>query len=169
MHYLGPVQTVATLASAYLAMRPRLLRLAQRMLGCPDAAADVAQDTWLRAAASGTPPRDSVGLLLHIARNLARDRLRQRARDGLDRDLEPEAADPLANPEQTAADRQLLRRLDAAIAGLPPRCREAFVLARLEGLPHAAIAARMGISARTVENHVAFALVHLRGALREGD
>lgn len=163
------MQAAALLATAYLAIRPRLLRLARRMLGCPEAAAEVAQDTWLRAATASSPAQDPVGLLLHITRNLALDRLRQRAQSLVVGEAWPEPADPCASPEGIAADRQALRHLDAAIAALPPRCREAFLLARIEGLPHATIARRMGISARTVENHIAFAMLQLRAAMRGHD
>jgi RNA polymerase sigma-70 factor (ECF subfamily) len=156
----------AALDATWPATRPRLERLARRLLGCPYDADDVAQDAWLRAALSPTPARDPSGLLLAVARNLARDRLRART-PALLQAVGVDAADPSPCPERLAADREALRRLNAAIAALPPRCGEAFRLARLEGLSHAAIGARMGISPRSVENHVANALLHLRAASRD--
>jgi RNA polymerase sigma factor (sigma-70 family) len=47
-----------------------------------------------------------------------------------------------------------LRRLQIALDQLAPRCREAFVLGRIEGLSRREIAARMGISESTVRQHL---------------
>lgn len=51
--------------------------------------------------------------------------------------------------------RDLLRRLQAALDHLPPRCREAVILKRIEGLTQREIAQRMGISEKVVGNYVA--------------
>lgn len=63
--------------------------------------------------------------------------------------------DDAASPEQTAIDRDELRRLAHAIAAMPPKTRQAFVLRRVEGLPQRAIAVQMGITENTVETHIA--------------
>lgn len=42
-----------------------------------------------------------------------------------------------------------------AVAALPDRCREIVVLRKLQGLPQREVAARLGISERTVEVQVA--------------
>jgi RNA polymerase sigma-70 factor (ECF subfamily) len=47
------------------------------------------------------------------------------------------------------------------VAGLPPRTREVFLMHRVEELGYKAIAARLGISVRTVEWHVAEAVARL--------
>jgi RNA polymerase sigma factor (sigma-70 family) len=161
--------SAADLTAAYLAQRHRLERAALRLLGCPAAAADIAQDAWAQAAAAVEPARDPAGFLHRIARNLALDRLRRRARQALPIDAAAphQLADAAPGPERIAAGRQALGRVRDAIAALPPRAREAFLLARLDGLSHAAIAARMGVSPRTVENHVALALLRLRQAVRD--
>ena len=58
-------------------------------------------------------------------------------------------------------DRELRRCVDS----LPPRGREAFVLAFHEGMSHARIAEIMGVSVSTVENHLYSALKSLRARL----
>jgi len=49
---------------------------------------------------------------------------------------------------------------------LPPRCREVFMLAHMEGVPHRRIAEILGVSLSTVENHLYNALKVLRARLR---
>lgn len=68
-------------------------------------------------------------------------------------------------PEASAAAGEELGRTGAAIASLPGKCREAFVLRRVEGLPQREIARRMGISENTVEKHIGKALRLLVRAL----
>lgn len=60
-----------------------------------------------------------------------------------------------ASPEQSAVDRDELMRLAEAIATLPGKTREAFVLRRVHCLPQREIALRMRISENTVEKHIA--------------
>jgi RNA polymerase sigma-70 factor (ECF subfamily) len=75
--------------------------------------------------------------------------------DDLDRLDQPDDA---ASPEQYAIDRDELNHLARAIAAMPLKTREAFILRRVEGLPQRAIAAQMGISENTVETHISRAI-----------
>jgi RNA polymerase sigma-70 factor (ECF subfamily) len=59
------------------------------------------------------------------------------------------------DPETVAADRDELSRLGRAIADLPPRMREVFVLRRVEGLSQRLVAERLGVSEKTVEKQMA--------------
>lgn len=63
-------------------------------------------------------------------------------------------ADDAASAEQSAIDRDELRRLAEAVAAMPPQMREAFVLRRVHDLPQREIAKRMRISESTVEKHI---------------
>lgn len=58
------------------------------------------------------------------------------------------------SPDQHAIAGQELRRIGALVAALPARCREAFMLRKVQGLSQREIAARMRISENTVEKHV---------------
>lgn len=62
--------------------------------------------------------------------------------------------DDAASPEQLAIDRDELRQLARAIAAMPLKTREAFILRRVDGLPQRQIAAQMRISENTVETHI---------------
>ena len=77
-------------------------------------------------------------------------------------DLEQlEHPDGAASPERQAIDRDELRQLARAIAAMPAKTREAFVLRRVEGLPQREIAARMRISENTVETHISRGILFL--------
>jgi RNA polymerase sigma-70 factor (ECF subfamily) len=57
-------------------------------------------------------------------------------------------------PDRNVFARDVLRRLRIAIDRLPPRCREAVILKRIDGLSHREIAQRMGIGEQVVANYV---------------
>lgn len=126
---------------------------------CPQWASDVTQDTFCRLLESGlpTPLRDARNYLTVVARRLLIDDIRRR-------DLEKAILDASAaltgqveelTPERIVAAAQLLNGLIALLAPMPGEVREAFLLRRVDGLGHAEIAARLGISDRTVKRHVA--------------
>jgi len=58
------------------------------------------------------------------------------------------------SPDRCAAASEELRRVGRLIAGLPDKCRQAFVLRKVHGLSQRQIAASMGISESTVEKHI---------------
>ena len=59
-----------------------------------------------------------------------------------------------AGPERIASSRQELARIWTLIEGLPDKCRQAFVLRRVEGYSQREISERMQISENTVEKHI---------------
>jgi len=147
-----------------------------RQVGCRDTAADLAQESFARvisAQQAGVAITDLRALLFRTARNLVIDRHRRQAvRQHDDLDALPDAEQPLApeqeQPEEALSRRQQDEALLAAIESLPPRCREAFVLSRFEGLPHQEIAERMSISKNMVAQHVARGLLACQAALEGG-
>ena len=62
---------------------------------------------------------------------------------------------------------ELEMKIDLAIQSLPEKCREVFVLNRMEGLKYAQIADKLGISIKTVEAQMSKALSVLREHLKE--
>ncbi|MND67281.1 putative RNA polymerase sigma factor FecI [compost metagenome] len=68
----------------------------------------------------------------------------------------PEAEAP--SPEERELILELLERIALMLDRLKPKARTAFLLAQCEGLTHKEVAARMGISLRSVERYVADAL-----------
>ncbi len=61
----------------------------------------------------------------------------------------------------------LLEELDAALAELPPEQREAFVEHEIEGRSFNEIAARTGVGINTLLSRKRYAVLYLRGRLRE--
>ncbi|WP_369414055.1 sigma factor-like helix-turn-helix DNA-binding protein [Desertivirga xinjiangensis] len=58
-------------------------------------------------------------------------------------------------------------QLDAYLENLPKRCREIFFMSRKQMLSNDEIAAKLGISKRSVENQITFALKHLRVSIKD--
>ena len=76
--------------------------------------------------------------------------------------------DPDSNPViQHLFDQDLRQALDHSIDALPDRSREVFRLSYVDGLTHAEIGAKLGISERTVDWHIYTALQSLRSSLSE--
>lgn len=70
-------------------------------------------------------------------------------------------------PDRLAEARQELTLIVAALNELPERMRNIFILARLENLPRAEIAARLGISKRLVEQQITLATACLADCRRK--
>lgn len=76
-------------------------------------------------------------------------------------------AQPIADPSQSVMEEQRKTAVQLAFQALPPVCRQVLTLRHHEGLTHAEIGARLGISRSMVEKHVARGLKELRAKLKE--
>lgn len=146
-----------------------LLNFCWRNLRNREAAADLVQESYARVLGEAAV-REPRALLYRTARNLMIDQHRRaalRRHEALD--ALPEAAHPAGplhlQPEQALESSQDWHACVAAIDALPPRCRDAFVLHVFEELPHAQIAARMGISVSMVEKHIARGMLSCQAQL----
>ena len=136
---------------------PALRRFARRRVGAQESE-DIVQDIYLHAlqrvdVAKLESPR---AYLFRIAANLSvdamrRDRIRSRYVQEAARADQAEQA----NSGDTIATLMEFQKLRASLARLPALYREIFLLKRLEHLTSAEIAARVGVSVRTVERHLA--------------
>lgn len=79
-----------------------------------------------------------------------------------------ELADDAPSPEHEVIDRDELQRLSVAIAALPEKVREVFVLRRVHGLSQRQTAARLGLAESTVEKHMAKGFLLLPDLLAHG-
>ncbi|WP_335964812.1 RNA polymerase sigma-70 factor [Galbibacter sp. PAP.153] len=64
-------------------------------------------------------------------------------------------------------ENELKSKIDQSIELLPEKCRQVFVKSRVEGLKRNEIATILNISPRTVDNHIANALKHMKFHLRD--
>jgi RNA polymerase sigma-70 factor, ECF subfamily len=128
-------------------------RYALSQLRSPQDAEDAAQNTFLRAFTAlqkGTVPENEAAWLFKIAHNVcASSKLAwlRRRRVEAPRDL---AALPL-EPSSPESRRDELTGLEDALAAMPPRLREAFLLREWQGLSYAEIAERLDTSRSAVE------------------
>ena len=140
-----------------LRLVPRVLGYAARLLGDRAEAEDVAQDAMLRLwrAAPGWRAGEAqvTTWLYRVVTNLCTDRLRGRVRRRTDT-LEdaPEVADAAKGVEAGLIEADRMAALDAALAELPERQRQALVLRHLEGLSNPEIAVVMDIGVEAVES-----------------
>jgi RNA polymerase sigma-70 factor (ECF subfamily) len=81
------------------------------------------------------------------------------------------SADEHPTAERTLLDRERLRRLQAALAGMPDRMREAVRLYRLEDVPQKQIAERLGMTVSGVEKLLRRAVkeIHAHKLVGEAD
>ena len=147
-------------------------------------AEDLFQETWLRVARSGRDESragDTKAWLFTIAANLHRDGLRrkkirrlfflERAKAMTDEAADADAGWDAAgfSSRDFAARSDLRLCLDRAVAGLPARQREIFVLKDIEGYKHEEIGRMLGIPETTVRTLLHRAVKSLQKALAAFD
>lgn len=81
----------------------------------------------------------------------------------------PEATCQAPLPAQQYAAAREFERLAHAITQLPSRCQMVFIMHKIHELPQAEVAARMGISLKTVEKHLRLGLAACRAHLDRVD
>jgi RNA polymerase sigma-70 factor (ECF subfamily) len=165
------------LEALYRIHRAALLRTLVARTGDAGEAEDILQEMWIRLRHASTfPIANGRAYLFRMAQNLLLDRLREKQRrmrreriwlDNLAGDAGggSERADGGPNAEEMMLDREEAARLASALATLPDGARRAFELHKIEGLSHAEVAMRLGISRSGVEKHMAVAMKYLRRAL----
>ena len=136
-------------------LTPRVLGYAARLLGDPSEAEDVTQEAMLRlwkVAPDWRQGEAKVSTWLYqVVTNLCTDRLRKRGRNApLDAAGEPADSSPAADARMTEVQRA--DALQAALADLPERQRQAVILRHLEGLSNPEIARIMDIGIEAVES-----------------
>ena len=129
----------------------------RRKLGCPQSAADLAHDTFIRVLSAREAPTliEPRAFLTTVAKRVLFNYYRRQ-------DLERAYLDALAQmPEHVAPSEeeraiilQTLVELDQLLDGLPVQVKRAFLLAQLDGLTYAQIGAQLGISIATVKRHL---------------
>ncbi len=172
----------ATRLDAFLlSVQARAVRVAEIATRSRDDALDIVQDAMLHLARSygRRPPEEWPPLFHRIVENKIRDFQRRqtvrnriffwrsRQADDLDEPQADELAPDLSVPDATERlmQAEALQRLKCAIATLPERQRQAFVLRVWDGLSTDQAATVMGCSDGSVKTHLSRALAALRAQL----
>lgn len=166
-------EPLADVDQLYRSQRARIVRLCTMLLGNEHEAEEVSQDVFLklhRAFAEGDPDSVWPAWLTTVALNACRDKRRSRwfrwwrTSDEL---VETHFAAAGPSPERAALDGATRERIWSALAELPARQREVFVLRHIESWNTAEVAAALQLSTGTVKRHLFRAVQHLRVALRD--
>ena len=136
------------------------------------AACDIVQETFLRLWKKRNElqedPAQVSGYVYTIARHLRADRLRKQARETLQEEITDEDAGAVMPSDSSSSDTAYLRRrLNAALAQLPPLVREAFSLFQVSELSVREIAHITGASESLVKVRVHRAKMKLRELLAD--
>ncbi len=136
------------------------------------AACDIVQETFLRLWKKKDElledPAQVSGYVYTIARNLRADRMRKQARETLQDEIKDEDAGAVMPSDSSASDSAYLRRrLNEALAQLPPLVREAFTLFQISELSVREIARITGASESLVKVRVHRAKQKLRELLAD--
>jgi RNA polymerase sigma factor (sigma-70 family) len=145
-----------------------LLRFIAAKVGSQQEAHEIAQEAYVHLLQLDHPAAVSFlrAFLFKTAGNLAIDRLRQRGRRAhLRTDGEVDFAVFELTPERQLAGEQAVAIFGAAVAQLPAKCRQAFLLHRIYDLEIDEIAKSMGIGACMVRRYIVRALDHVRQRL----
>jgi len=142
-----------------LPLEASLMRFLRNTYRNPAELADLRQDIYaeLIETAQAHIPDPTKPFVFSVARNVMVSRMRRERIVPMktlpDMDALALASDaPL--PDRAVAAREELQHVRSAIDRLSPRCREAVMLARVEGLSGREIATRLNLSESTVSDYV---------------
>ncbi|TVP49092.1 MAG: RNA polymerase sigma-70 factor [Gemmatimonadales bacterium] len=162
----GDRKAMDTLVAEYW---DRLVAFTAGMNGSTESAEDLVQGVFLRiweGRGEWTPTDRLQGLLYRMTRNAALNGIRdQRNRTRLLSGFQSWRSRP-ATPDEALDQQDMTMSVEMAVASLPPRQREVFILARYHGQSYREIADVLEVSPQTVANHMSAALRALRSQLQ---
>ncbi|WP_335945428.1 RNA polymerase sigma factor [Pseudomonas sp. G166] len=135
-----------------------LLAWLRRNVACAQRAEDLSQDTFVRLLGREEfkAPREPRAFLVAIAKGLLFDYFRRAAVEQAylsELMLIPEAEQPSVEEQQIILED--LKHIDRLLGQLSSKARAAFLYNRLDGLGHAEIAERLGVSVPRVRQYLA--------------
>lgn len=152
-----------SLATLYRGHHGWLLGWLRQRLACPQQAADLAQDTFVRLLVQreAQAPREPRAFLATVARGLLIDHYRRASLERAYLDALAQLPEPeVPSPESQALVMETLLAIDRLLDGLKPVVREAFLLSQLDGLTYPQIAERLGLSVSSIQQYMTQAFTH---------
>lgn len=136
-----------------------------------DIAEDIVQDTFLKIwiiRDTLAPAKSFFSLIAKIGTNLCYDHFRYQAVRLRHKDIIPKPEESYYDNPEATHDLYVMQEVITKEVNeqLPEKCREIFILSRMEGLANKEIAAILGLSRRTVENQLYRALKILKKQLK---
>ena len=146
-----------------------LLPSIYRQTYCKHSAYDILHDALIRFALTKNPNRQQQphAYLRTITQNLMLEKYRQESYSKNYQNSLNDEELTAPSPEHLADLRQRLMLLNQIIEDLPARCREVFILFRLDGIKQNQIAEQLNISLNMVERHLIRALLDIRAARKQ--
>lgn len=146
-----------------------LCAYARRWVNDPDVAEDLVQDFFVRLWTNSSKIEITSSLKSYFFTSIKNRAVNYLKHDKIKEKFGVQAmigqTEEYSNWEFT--EPELTELIEKGIQKLPPRCREIFILSRVEGKDNAKIAEMLGISKRTVELQISNALKILRTELKE--
>lgn len=149
----GDAKALEALVSRHLTA---VYQVALRVVGDPDVAEDVAQESFVRLLHQSLPEGEARPWLFTVATNLVRDRARKRQRHLRLAEAVPAPA-PREPPDVSTERADEIRRVRAALDEVPERDRT-LLLMREEGFKYDEIARVVGVAPGSVGTLLARAL-----------
>lgn len=143
---------------------PSLFRYVHRLVGDPDLAADVVQESFVRLLDNPMPREEAKRWLFTVATNLVRDDARTRSRRQRLLSEHYEGPTPEENPHVTASRRERIEAVREALDRVPDRDRT-MLLMREEGFRYAEIADAVGVAPGSVGTLLSRALARFEREL----
>ena len=164
----GRTGRLETLAREY---RPALRRYFSKRADQHADVEDLVQEVLVRLAVRGDCDtiEQPEAYLMRTATNVWRDFLRKKkthAQDAHEEYIEGYLLEE-NGPARELEGRESVHAVLAALAALPQRTRQVFVLCRVEGIRQRNVAKRLGVSVSAVEKHMIRAIAHLASVLGE--
>lgn len=154
----------------------RMENFAAHILGDAAAAEDVVQDSFVKLYSKyrGKDEKNFAPLLFTVLRNSCKDTLRRRLSKGnvittdfsdITESEKLYSSIMLNGSGDALIYDELVKEVEIVLSSLPDRCREIFVMSRIDGLKNKEIAFRLGITEQAVKNQISKALKILRAAI----
>ncbi len=162
----------AAFTQLYQVFYKKLVHFSSSLIHSQEIAEEVVEDVFVKlwSDKSLTAAIDNIKVYLYVAvKNKSLNALSQKARqlitapfDYLDSSVEDFHSDPY----DVLVTREMMKKMQAAIHDLPPRCKMIFKLIREDGLKYKEVAEILNISVNTIDTQMAIAVKRICQALQ---